>query len=115
MGASHHPRGAGTGLDPGFQGFGMARTDAQGGFRFLTIRPVPYPGRTPHIHLKVRHPGFDELTSQWFVAGDPGNARDVLFRRLTPAQRDQVTMTLERPPAGTGLAWHTRRDIVVPA
>src|SRR5947209_3509487 len=36
--------------DPNFQGFGRATTNGQGEYRFRTIRPVPYPGRTPHIH-----------------------------------------------------------------
>ena len=39
--------------DPGFQGFGRALADPGGGYRFRTIRPVAYPGRTPHIHVKV--------------------------------------------------------------
>lgn len=38
-------------LDAGFQGFGAVTTDAEGRYRFRTIKPVPYPGRTPHIHL----------------------------------------------------------------
>src|SRR5919202_470204 len=40
--------------DPGFQGYGRTLTDAGGGYRFRTIRPVPYPGRRRHIHCQVR-------------------------------------------------------------
>src|SRR5690606_21546494 len=40
-------------LDEDFQGFGTIRTDAEGRYRFRTIRPVPYPGRTPHIHARI--------------------------------------------------------------
>ena len=37
----------------GFQGFGHDVTDAEGAYSFRTIKPVPYSGRTPHIHVKV--------------------------------------------------------------
>ncbi len=40
--------------DPNFQGYGVAKTDAGGAFHFRTIRPVAYPGRTPHIHVRVQ-------------------------------------------------------------
>ena len=83
MGHYRHPNTepASGAVDEGFQGFGSAQSDAQGQLRFRTIRPVPYPGRTPHIHVKVRHATFGEVTSQLFVAGDPGNARDGLFKQ----------------------------------
>ena len=55
--------------DPFFQGFGKTTTDAEGRFRFRTIRPVAYPGRVPHIHFKVKGGSFNELTSQLFIAG----------------------------------------------
>ena len=58
FGSYRHPRGAGERIDSGFQGFGATRSDARGGYRFRTIRPAPYPGRTPHIHVKLRHPGL---------------------------------------------------------
>jgi protocatechuate 3,4-dioxygenase beta subunit len=112
-----HPRVAsepGT-FDEGFQGFGAARSDRAGTVAFRTIRPVPYPGRTPHIHVKLRHPGFGELTSQLFVAGDPGNARDFLWRQVPAEDRPVLEMALERAPAGNGLAWVCRHELVVPA
>ncbi len=106
--------------DPGFQGFGSARTDRAGQASFRTLRPVAYPGRTPHIHLKLRHAQFGELTSQLFVAGDPGNAADFLWQRLAPADRAALAMRLRAAaaaPAGSpghGLAWVARHDLVVP-
>ena len=101
-------------FDPGFQGFGAARSDARGGVRFRTIRPVPYPGRTPHIHVKLRHPTFGEWTSQLFVDGDPGNARDFLWRRLGAEAQAAAAFTLE-PASGDGLRWKARHAIVMPA
>lgn len=102
-------------VDPGFQGFGATRSTAGGQFRFRTIRPVPYPGRTPHIHVKLRHASFGELSSQLFVAGDPGNARDSLWRWLNADDRPGLEMQLEPAPADSGLRWLVRHDLVVPA
>lgn len=107
--------------DPGFQGFGSARSDRSGQTTFRTLRPVPYPGRTPHIHFKLRHPQFGELTSQLFVAGDPGNAEDFLWRRLPATDRAGLALQLQPAPAATagspghGLAWVARHELVVPA
>ena len=86
-----HP-GDGSRQDPAFQGFGRAMVDAEGRWRFRTIRPVPYSGRTPHIHVKVRLGTRELLTTQLYVAGDPGNARDFLWRRLDAADRAAVTL-----------------------
>jgi len=100
--------------DDAFQGFGSTRSDAGGRLRFRTIRPVPYPGRTPHIHVKLRHASFGELTSQLFVAGDPGNARDFLWRALAVDDRPALEMRLDDGPADSGLRWLVRHDLVVP-
>jgi protocatechuate 3,4-dioxygenase beta subunit len=113
FGSYRHPRGAGARVDAGFQGFGSTRSDARGSYRFRTIRPVPYPGRTPHIHVKLRHPSFGELTSQLFVAGDPGNAGDMLYRSLSDADREAVEMRPVRAPAGSPVMWLVERSLVV--
>ncbi len=102
-------------VDEGFQGFGSTQSNAQGQLRFRTIRPVPYPGRTPHIHVKLRHATFGEVTSQLFVAGDPGNARDGLWRRLSADDRAGLEMKLEPAASDSGLRWLVRQDLVVPA
>src|SRR6478736_2651155 len=115
FGSYRHPRGAGDRIDAGFQGFGMTRSDARGGYRFRTIRPVPYPGRTPHIHVKLRHASFGELTSQLFVAGDPGNAGDFLYRSLADDDRKEVELRLQRAPAGGPVVWVAERDLIVAA
>lgn len=82
--------------DPGFQGFGRARTNAEGRFTFRTIKPVPYPGRTPHIHVKVIDQGFELLTSQLYLDGHPGNERDFLFHRMSREQQRQVSMRFDQ-------------------
>ena len=101
--------------DEGFQGFGAARSGKDGALGLRTIKPVPYPGRTPHIHVKLRHPTFGELTSQLFLAGDPGNARDFLWRSVPLADRAALELVLQSAPADSGLRWTTQHTLVVPA
>ena len=91
QGRYHHP-GDGNRADQAFQGFGRVAVDAQGAYRFRTLRPVAYRSRTPHIHVKVRLDGQDLLTTQLYVAGDPGNKRDVLWRRLNAEGRAALTV-----------------------
>lgn len=117
LAAYRHPRVrqvAGS-YDEAFQGFGASRTQRDGQARFRSIRPVPYPGRTPHIHIKLRHPSFGEVTSQLFVAGDPGNTSDFLWRALEPADREVLEMKLQPAVAESGLRWQVRQTLVVPA
>ncbi|MBE7417493.1 MAG: intradiol ring-cleavage dioxygenase [Ideonella sp.] len=102
-------------VDEAFQGFGATLSTAQGRYRFRTIRPVPYPGRTPHIHVRLRHAGFGELTTQLFVAGDAGNAGDFLWRRLSNADRAGLEMVLAPAAGDSALRWQVQHDLVVPA
>ncbi|RYF79901.1 MAG: intradiol ring-cleavage dioxygenase [Comamonadaceae bacterium] len=95
----HHP-GDGLRASEDFQGFGRVRIGADGRYRFRTIRPVPYSGRTPHIHVKVRLGARELLTTQLYVAGDPGNAQDFLWRRLSEADRAAVTVPFLRASDG---------------
>lgn len=97
------------GRDLAFQGFGRTRVDAQGRYAFRTIRPVPYPGRTPHIHYKVYRPDGRVLTTQLVIAGEPQNERDGVYRRLAAADRELVSARFER--AGDG--WRTNWDVVL--
>jgi protocatechuate 3,4-dioxygenase, beta subunit len=86
----HHSRDGGQ-ADPAFQGFGRAAVDAQGRWRFRTMKPAAYSGRTPHIHAKVKLGTRELLTTQLYVAGDPGNERDGIWRRLSAEDRALVT------------------------
>ena len=66
--------------DKNFQGFGRFTTGGNGEYRFRTIKPVPYPGRpSPHIHVKVKRGDRELLTTQIFIRGHEGNARDGIF------------------------------------
>jgi protocatechuate 3,4-dioxygenase beta subunit len=87
----HHP-GDGDKADPAFQGFGQVSVGRDGRYRFRTLRPVQYSGRTPHIHVKVKLDRQTLLTTQLYVAGDPGNDRDFLWRRLNEQGRAALTV-----------------------
>jgi protocatechuate 3,4-dioxygenase, beta subunit len=110
QGHYHHP-GDGGRADPDFQGFGRVTVGADGSYRFRTMRPAPYSGRTPHIHLKVKLGSRELLTTQVYVQGDPGNARDFLWQRLRGEDRAALTVAFE--PGGDSLS--ARFPIVVAA
>ncbi len=84
--------------DPGFAGFGWQTTDAAGAYAFRTIRPVPYPGRTPHIHFAVHARGHPRLITQMFMPEDPGNAGDGLFRSMVREDRAALTAQVGGDP-----------------
>jgi protocatechuate 3,4-dioxygenase beta subunit len=86
-GRYRHPGERGAALrDENFQGHGHTVTNGAGRYRFRTIRPVPYPGRTPHIHMAVFAPQSTPLVTQLYVQGEARNTADFLFNRV-PAER----------------------------
>ena len=88
----------------GFRYRGHQFTDQAGAFRFETIRPVRYSGRTSHIHVKVQGEGTRVLTTQvYFPDLEAANARDRIFR-------DELVMRLARADD----AWRGRFDFVLP-
>lgn len=96
--------------DTGFQGFGHDITDADGRYVFRTIKPAKYPGRTPHIHVKVLAPdGSEILTTQFYEAGHPDNTKDGLYRRMSEAEATSVSMIYTDGPNGS----ETTVDVVV--
>lgn len=114
FGRYRHPRDRADGRDAGFQGRGRVQADETGAYAFRTIRPVAYPGRTPHIHAAVLRPGAREaLVTQFYVAGEAANGRDFMFNGLGERAREAVLLRLvpaERIEAGALLA---ERDIVL--
>jgi protocatechuate 3,4-dioxygenase beta subunit len=97
--------------DTAFQGFGRTVSDSEGRFNFRTIVPVPYPGRTPHIHAKIIADGRAPLTTQFYLADYRDNARDFLFNRMTSDERKRVSMDIRHQSGNDRAAWET--DIVV--
>jgi protocatechuate 3,4-dioxygenase beta subunit len=79
--------------DSNFQGFGRFLTGSTGEYLFRTIKPVPYPGRTPHIHYKVKRNGKELLTTQCYIKGQPQNERDGVWKGISDSKaRDSVTV-----------------------
>lgn len=115
-GRYHDPRDdrAGPRPDDDFQGYGKVVADDAGRYRFLTIRPVAYPGRTPHIHFAVSGHGFAPFVTQMYVAGEVGNERDPVLREIRdPAARARVIVPLRPAPEVAADALAGNFDIVI--
>lgn len=77
-GRYHHVGDESVPRDDNFQGYGVVITDGQGRYAFKTIRPVPYSGRPPHIHVRVRRGNGSQFTTQLYIAGDAVDGDSVL-------------------------------------
>ena len=116
-GVYRHPRAPGQGrIDHAFQGYGRMQAGEQGGYHFRTIRPVPYPGRTPHIHFAVHVPGQGRLVTQMYIEGEPLNARDGPLNSIRDARaRRSVIVPLVSWQSAEPGALRGQFDIVVQA
>lgn len=82
--------------DKNFQGFGRFATGSTGEYYFRTIKPVPYPGRTPHIHVKVKKGGKELLCTQCYVKGHKGNEKDGIWRGVRDEKaRENITIAFD--------------------
>ena len=110
----HPGSDGGTRRDGNFQGFGRFLTGSTGEYYFRTIKPVAYPGRTPHIHFKLRRGGTELLTTQCYIDGDPGNARDGVLRGIRDERaRRSVIVPFAPLPRSTVGELQARFDIVL--
>jgi protocatechuate 3,4-dioxygenase beta subunit len=100
--------------DTNFQGFGRCATGRKGEYYFRTIKPVPYPGRTPHIHVKVKRGGRELLTTQIFINGHPQNRGDGVLREVrNPFDRELVMVDFQ-PISGSRIQELSAKfDIIV--
>lgn len=87
--------------DQNFQGYGRFLTDAKGQYYFRTIKPVPYPGRTPHIHVGISRNGRRIFTSQLLINGHPDNERDGLFRQIRDPEARKTVLVDFKPLEGS--------------
>lgn len=79
--------------DGNFQGYGRFLTNSKGEYYFRTIKPVKYPGRTPHIHYKVSKANKHLLTTQCYIKGEPANDRDGVLKSIKDTkQREAVAV-----------------------
>jgi protocatechuate 3,4-dioxygenase beta subunit len=102
--------------DQNFQGYGRFLTDAEGRYYFRTIKPVPYPGRAPHIHYGISRHGRRVLTTQLLIAGAPENERDGVFRSAESEENRRRLLVEFQPLANSKIGELTARfDIVLGA
>ena len=71
--------GSGRYDNSGFRLRGQQVTDESGRYQLETVVPGEYPGRTPHIHVKVQAPNQPILTTQLYFPGQARNTRDGIF------------------------------------
>lgn len=90
--------------DANFQGFGRFMTGSTGEYYFRTLKPVPYPGRTSHIHFAIKMKGRDKWTTQCYIKGEAQNEQDGVYRGIKdPKARESVTIdfaTIQSSRAG---------------
>lgn len=92
-----HSRSAGEKRDANFQGYGRFTTGSTGDYYFRTVKPVNYPGRTPHIHYAVSQNGKRLLTTQLYVKGAPGNDRDGVLRSIRDEKQRESVLVEFKP------------------
>jgi protocatechuate 3,4-dioxygenase beta subunit len=73
---------------------------------------VPYPGRTPHIHMAVFPDGVKPFITQLYVKNEPRNAQDFIFNRIPADRRHLVLADFAPAPAG-GAMLAANFDIVL--
>ena len=109
-------------LDPNFTGFGRAFSDAQGRYRFVTIKPGAYPWgnhhnawRPAHIHFSLFGPAFaTRLVTQMYFPGDPLLAFDPIFNSTANERaRNRLVSAFDRETTTPQYALGYRFDIVL--
>jgi protocatechuate 3,4-dioxygenase beta subunit len=100
--------------DPNFAGFGQYLTGSSGGYKFRTIKPGPYPGRTRHLHFGITLTGRTRFTTQLYWAGEPANANDGVLNGISNAeQRASVVRPFTAVPGSATGEEETTWDIVM--
>jgi protocatechuate 3,4-dioxygenase beta subunit len=99
-------------IDPNFTGAGRCVTDANGNYRFITIKPGAYPWRNhpnawrpAHIHFSLFGPSFlTRLVTQMYFPGDPLFLFDPIFNSV-PDPRARERMVCRFDLATTRPEW----------
>jgi protocatechuate 3,4-dioxygenase, beta subunit len=109
-----HSRSAGEKRDANFQGYGRFLTGPNGQYYFRTVKPVPYPGRTPHIHFAINRAGERALTTQCYIKGEKRNDRDGVLRGVRDEKQLASVMVDFKPLKGSELGeLRAKFDIVL--
>ena len=99
--------------DRNFQGFGRFLTGSTGDYYFRTIKPVPYPGRTPHIHVKVKQGRRELLVTQLYVKGHPGNDRDGIYRGAARTPEGKAAVDVDFVPVPNSKVGELNANFVI--
>jgi protocatechuate 3,4-dioxygenase, beta subunit len=99
--------------DKHFQGFGRFLTGATGEYVFRTIKPVPYPGRTPHIHYAIKMKGHEKWTTQCYIEGFAGNEKDGIWKSLDEKGRKALTVPFAPIPNSKAGEHAAKFDLVM--
>jgi protocatechuate 3,4-dioxygenase beta subunit len=109
-------------IDPNFTGAGRAITDAQGRYRFLTVKPGAYPWRNhpnawrpQHIHFSLFGPSFlTRLVTQMYFPGDPLLPLDPIFNSVADERaRDSMVCAFDLETTMPEYALGYRFDMVL--
>ena len=97
-----HPRDTNPApLDPNFEGYAKLLTDADGRYRFKTIKPAAYPAgnimRPPHIHFDIAGKS-NRLVTQMYFPGDPLNENDSVLATASKNRQLLVAEVLAPTP-----------------
>jgi protocatechuate 3,4-dioxygenase, beta subunit len=99
--------------DAHFQGYGKTIVNAQGEYKFRTIKPGLYTGRTIHWHVRVQQGNKSMLTTQLFVAGVPQNDQDGLLRRMGTEQQRLSVIREFKPQSPASKELFGTWDIII--
>ena len=99
--------------DTNFQGFGRFLTGSSGEYLFRTIKPVPYPGRTPHIHFAIKTKGREKFTTQCYIQGEAQNERDGVLRAVKDPKAKATLIVPFTPMPGSAIGELTAKFDVV--
>jgi len=99
--------------DKNFQGFGRFITGSTGEYLFRTIKPVPYPGRTRHVHFAIKARGHEKFTTQCYVRGEPKNESDGVLKAIHDAKARESVIIPFAPLKGSKIGELAARFDVV--
>lgn len=109
----HKDSDGGERRDKHFQGFGRFLTGSTGEYHFRTIKPVAYPGRTPHIHFAIKMKGREKWTTQCYVKGEKGNETDGVLQGIEdPKQRESVIVDFAALPGSQAGELMAKFDLI---
>jgi protocatechuate 3,4-dioxygenase beta subunit len=108
-------------LDPNFTGAGRCETDDEGRYRFVTVKPGPYPWgnhynawRPAHIHFSLFGPAFAaRLITQMYFPDDPLLGYDPIYNSVPEGARKRLQASFDMATTRPEWALAYKFDIVL--